>query len=315
MLQKKPFDVIVIGGGPAGMSAALILARCVRSVLIFDSGRPRNFKAKSMNGFISRDGSNPMEFLRTTREQLQKYPVVFKNNKVEKINKLDDNSFEIIDSEYNRYYSKKVLLATGLIDEIPDIGNIHKFYGSSVHHCPYCDGWELRLKPLAVVGKGKSGVGLALSLTNWSDDIVLLTNGKEISKEEKEKLVLKNIEILDKKVDRLEGDSGQIEKIYFNDGSFIERCALFFTTEQFQRSNLAEQLGCQFTKKGGVKVNRFQQTSIKGVYVAGDASKDVQLVIMAAAEGAKAAVVINRDLQKEESKLKQISRNIQLHTM
>ncbi|WMJ73072.1 NAD(P)/FAD-dependent oxidoreductase [Cytophagaceae bacterium ABcell3] len=313
MFQKRLYDVVIIGGGPAGLSAALILARCVRSVLVFDTGKPRNFRAKQMNGFISRDGSDPREFLRITREQVKQYPVDFVYQEVVEAKKVSNNSFELVDADHNRYYAKKVLIATGMVDDIPEIDGIDKFYGSSVHHCPYCDGWEVRLKPLAVIGKGRSGSGLALSLTSWSDDVVLLTNGSTVTDDELQRLELKNIQIIDKPVMRLEGDHGLLERIVFVDGTSIERSAMFFTTDQYQRSNLAAQLGCDFTRKGGIKSSRFQQTSVNGVFVAGDVSKDVQLVIMAAAEGARAGVVINKALQKEEMNLKKVSDSIRLH--
>jgi thioredoxin reductase len=310
MGESKLYDVIIIGGGPAGLSAALILGRCLRKTLIFDNGKPRNVRSKEMHGFLSRDGTNPLELLRIGKEQLEKYTVEFNPMEVTKATKLEGN-FEIEDETGAKYYCRKLLIATGIIDDIPKIDGIEKLYGSSVFHCPYCDGFEVRLKPLAAYGKGKSGAGLAMALTNWSDDIVLLTDGKPISSEEAQLLELKEIKVIHSKIDRLEGDGGMLKRIVFNDGSAIERSALFFTTDQYQKSNIAAQLGCKFTDKGIIKAGKLQNSSISGVYVAGDAARDMQLVMLAAADGAKAAIVINKALQKEERLLKKIDRFIE----
>jgi len=193
------YDVIIVGGGPAGLSAALILGRALRKVIVFDSGKPRNYRSRHAHGFLSRDGINPLELLRIGRDELNKYEVAFSTKTIVHAECLGD-SFEVMDEAGNSYISKKLLIATGLVDDLPALEGVESFYGSSVFHCPYCDGWEMRLKPLAAYGKGKSGAGLAMSLKNWSDDVVLLTDGRMLTDKEAEHMELQNIPVYTEKV-------------------------------------------------------------------------------------------------------------------
>ncbi|HVO73276.1 MAG TPA: NAD(P)/FAD-dependent oxidoreductase [Ignavibacteriaceae bacterium] len=295
-------DVIVVGAGPAGLSAALILARARRNVLVCDSGKNRNAKAKVMHGYLTRDGINPLKFLQLAREELQQYKVAIEFAEITKINKLE-NKFELIDSSGRALYAKKILLATGLIDKLPEIEGIDNFYGNNVFHCSYCDGWEVRDKPLAVYGKGKEAVEFSLSLKTWSRDIILCTDGgTNLSQVNREILEKMGIRLFTQKIKNLRGEDGFLSEIIFEDGQSINRDALFFITGQRQRSALAEQLGCNFSKEGFIITDKKQKTNIKGVFAAGDAIKDMKFVIVAAGEGTKAGVAINIELQQEELK-------------
>src|ERR671914_1663155 len=171
------YDVIIVGAGPAGLSAGLILGRCRRRVLICDSGEYRNAASHSMHGFLSRDGMQPGEFLRVGREQLEPYGVEVRNVKVTDARR-SETGFDITLNNEKHEVCKKLLLATGVIDRIPPVKGIADLYGRRVFHCPYCDGWELRDQPLAVYGRAQKGLDLALALTTWSGDVVLCTDGR-----------------------------------------------------------------------------------------------------------------------------------------
>ncbi len=295
------YDVIVVGAGPAGLNAALLLGRCRRRVLICDTGRPRNAAAQALHGFLTDDGIAPAELLRRGREQLRRYETVeLRDIAVTNVTRADDR-FEVTLGDRTRFSSRRMLLATGVVDLLPPIPGIEAFYGRSVHHCPYCDGWEVRDQPLAIYGRGASGRGLALELTAWSKDLVLCTDGPSgLTEEDLARLTRNGIAVREERIARLEGNEGMLERIEFVDGAALPRRALFFSTGERQHSDLPAKLGCDFTHHGAVRTTEYEATNVPGLYVAGDASRRVQLAIVAAAEGAQAAFAINTALLKED---------------
>src|SRR5215213_6812976 len=200
------YDVIIVGAGPAGLSAALMLGRCRRRVLVCDTGRPRNAASHGMHGFLSRDGMPPAEFLRIAREQMQQYTTVEMRD-VEVVGaECSDGSFHVTLRDGVRLTSRKLLIATGVVDNLPSIPGFKELYGRSVFHCPYCDGWEVRDQPLAVYGRGARGHGLSLELTGWSRDIVLCTDGpSELSADDVARLTRNGIVLREERVLALEG--------------------------------------------------------------------------------------------------------------
>lgn len=303
-MRPDPFDVVIIGGGPAGLSAALVLGRCRRRVLVCDDGHYRNAYSRALHGFLTRDGIDPTELRRLGREQLRRYETV----EVWDVRVADAASaacgFELALADGRHVRARKLLLATGLRDQWPEIEGARELYGRSIVHCPYCDGWELRDQPLAIYGRGDhKGGGLALELTLWSRDLVLCTDGpSELSEHYRARLAAHGIPVREQHIERLEGRDGILERIVFEEGETLARRAIFFSIASRQGSDLAARLGCEFDEKGGVKVDRFETTNIPGLFVAGDASRDVLQAIVGAGEGAEAAVVINTALLKEDLK-------------
>lgn len=294
------YDVVIVGGGPAGLSAALVLGRCRRRVLVCDAGQPRNAASQHLHGYLTRDGVNPREFLRLGRMELQRYRTVEVRDVQVTDARCDSSGFTTELASGEMIHSRKLLLATGVVDNVPEIEGVLELYGRSIFHCPYCDGWELRDQPVAVYGRGERGYGLSLELTGWTRDLVLLTDGAcELDEERRDRLERNGITVREEKVLRVEGRDGALECIHLEGGQPLLRRALFFTTGQEQRSQLAVSLGCEFNDKGTVRTGKYETTHLHGLYVAGDASRAVQWVIVAAAEGAEAAYSINQALITE----------------
>ena len=297
--MRGPYDAVIVGGGPAGLSAALVLGRCRRRVLLCDSGRPRNAAAREIHGFLTRDGVAPAELRRIARRQLEPYGVELVRGEATGARRTK-GGFTVALAGARKVRTRTLLLATGVVDRLPAVEGLAALYGRRVFHCPYCDGWEARGRPLAVYGRGKSGVGLALSLLTWSGDVALVTDGpSRLSASLEERLARRGIPVLTGKIARLEERARGFD-VVFAKGRRVARGALFFSTGQVHSCDLPRRLGCRFTRKGAIRTDRFERTGVPGLYVAGDASRDVQLAIVAAAEGAKAAIAINRELQDEE---------------
>jgi thioredoxin reductase len=292
------FDVVIVGGAVAGLSAGLLLGRCRRDVVICDAGRPRNRFSHAMHGFLSREGISPKEFLEISRNQIARFPnVQFREGTVTRIEREGDG-FAVETGDGVRLKCRFVLLATGITDELPDLRGAEELYGRSLHHCPYCDGWEHRDEPLAVYGKGEAGIELASEMLVWSRDLIYFSDGVALAAPARDRLRGLGVEIIETKIDALVGNNGSLEAIVLSDGKRVERKAMFFIGPQHQNSELARKLGCDL-EEGFVTCGEESETCVPGLYVAGNTSTGLQLAIVAAAEGARAAHAINTKLTEQ----------------
>lgn len=298
MPEKR--DVVIAGAGPAGLSAALVLGRARRSVLLCDTGTARNRASHEMHAYLSRDGIHPERFLELARREVLKYPSVrFLTAEVRSARRVG-LGFEVAAGR-RRVHCRKLLIATGLWDIVPPIPGIEPLFGRSVFQCPYCDGWEMRDRRIAVYGRRQRGFQMARAMTAWARDIVLCTDGpSRYGAEQRRQLECNGIRLVEKRVARLDGARGKLRAVVFADGAALPRDALFFDTPSRGQSRLAEALGCQFGRDGGVLCGDYEASSVPGVFVAGNIIRDVQLSIVAAAEGARAAFGINRSLTRED---------------
>ncbi|MET0556998.1 MAG: NAD(P)/FAD-dependent oxidoreductase [Vicinamibacteria bacterium] len=300
--MADPWDVLVVGGGPAGLSAALVLGRCLRRVLVCDAGPKRNQASGALHGFLSRDGLAPRELLRVARAELGAYPtVVQRKARVRSIRRRGD-LFDATLVGGARVRARRVLLATGVADDLPDWPGLRRFYGRGVFHCPYCDAYEVRGRRLAVWGETPAAAGLAVKLRSWSTDVVLLTGGAyPLSARRRTMLSDQGVRVLESPVVKLGGRGRAFERVHLADGTALPCDALFLTVPCRQACDLAGRLGCRFVKGSAVAVRRDGGTEVSGLFVAGDASIDSQMVVVAASEGARAAIAINEQLLAEDA--------------
>ena len=278
-----------------------MLGRCRRRVLVCDTGRPRNRWSHAVHGFLTRDGHAPAELHALARDELARYDTI--EWRVVEIVAAERRppGFRVRCADGTELRSRKLLLATGVIDELPPVDGIDALYGRSVHHCPFCDAWEWRDQPIAVYGRGENGAGLALSLTVWSEDLLLCSDGpSELTPELRQRLAARDIPVREDRIECLEGVDGWLQRIVFVGGDSVPRRALFFSTAQRQASDLPARLGCRFTDHGAVDTGKCEATNVPGLYVCGDASKEAQFVVVAAAEGAEAGMAISKALLEED---------------
>ena len=305
--MQYDYDVLIIGAGSAGLTAALTLGRCLRRVLVADGGPPRNECSPGVHGFLTRDCIRPAELLRLGHEQLRPYKTV----EVQRL-KIDAlvrqgrgfraSGHGTANDVPASVTARRVLLATGVSDVLPPLPGFRELWGRGVLHCPYCHAWEVRGQPLAVYGQGRTVTGLALLVSRWSPDVVVLTDGPgHLTPNARRRLRRQKIGIREEPVARLLGSGSRgLRSIEFVDGSRLARAALFVHASQHQRSPLAADIGARLTSKAAVWVDSALQTSIPGLYAAGDTKPGTQQALLAAADGNRAAIVINESLTREE---------------
>jgi thioredoxin reductase len=311
------YDCIVIGAGPAGLSAALFLARYRRRVLTFHHNSPRNLYSHGVHGFLGHHGIMPEELLARGRDEVTKHGGLIVEGCVTKVERIADEHFRVqigggepaaAGEADKSFEARRILLATGLRDLTPDCPGFPDFYGASVHHCPDCDGYEVSDKRVAVLSRGPEAIGFTLNLLTWTDRLTLLTNGDDgdITDEHRARLEHFNIPVTNRRIVGLEGDTRtkRIERVRFEEGEPLECDALFFSLGTKMSGELHEMLGCELDEECGlVAVDDEHQTSVGGVYAAGDMTPHSQLAVVAAAEGAMAAIHIHKSLIPEERRV------------
>lgn len=289
------YDVCIVGGGPAGLSAALILGRCRRRVVVFDSGRPRNAASRGLHGYLTRDGIMPDELRHLGRGELARYPgIEFREEPVVGAARRE-NRFEIHGASGLSIHTRILLLATGRTDVMPSPRGFAELYGHGVYHCPFCDGWEHCDEPLVAYGRNSDTFELALELLTWSKDVTLCSDGPcELDPDQRRRLAANQIRLNERPILELKpAASGMLEHVVFADGTTHPCGALYFVTPCPQKSSLPENLGCEFDETGAVRCNGNAATNVPGLFVAGNVRCGLHLAITAAAEGAEAAVAIN----------------------
>lgn len=301
-MSSRPLDVVVVGGGPAGLSAALVLGRMRRRVLVLDTDSPANVVSQGVHGFLSRDGTPPAEVRRIGREQLAPYEnVECRGAAARSARRLSDGGFAVGLDDGTEVEARRLLLAHGMHYGLPDLDGVAELWGRRVFHCPYCHGWEVRDQAIAVYGRGPRAVHQALMLSPLSDDVVLLGDGEpELGDEERARLARAGVSLRGGPVDRVEEHAADLQ-VVFAGGATLARHALFVQPTLSLATDLAPSLGAALTEAGSIEVDETGETTVPGLYAAGDAGAPVQSVAVATGTGARAAYAINASLVLEDS--------------
>lgn len=299
-MSEPMYDAVIIGGGPAGLSAALVLGRARKQVVVIDEGRPRNKVTRETHGFLTRDGISPSEFRRIAKEQISVYPSIrFVEDTAAAVTGVDGD-FQITTGQGTIYRSKKLLFAVGKKDSPLDINGLADVYGKSAFVCPYCDGWELRDQPLVVISNGAGAFHFAKLIAGWSERYTICTNGPdEWTEEQREELKQHNIPVFNAPIESIESSGGMVEQVVLEDGTRIPCTGIFFAPKLVSGSDLPASIGCEFNEAGSIVVDAYGKTSVPGVYSAGDAATEMYQAIAAASSGSIAAAGLNGELLAE----------------
>jgi thioredoxin reductase len=294
---EQTYDVAVVGGGAAGLSAALVLGRARRRVVVIDAGAPRNAAAARMQGFLSRDGMPPADLLAAGRLEAARYAVDLVGDEVVAI----DDGFVVRLAGGRALKARRILVATGVRDELPDIPGVRERWGRDLLHCPYCHGWEVRDRPLGVLGTVAGSVEHALLVRQWSDDVVFFVHTYELSELESAQLAARTIEIVRGEIAQLVAEDDRLVGIALTDGRMIRRAAVFIRPVNVPHADgLVAGLGCARGPAGFVTVDATGRTSNGGVWAAGNVVDPRAQVITAAGAGSAAAIAINADLVRDD---------------
>lgn len=301
MENNNNFDVIIIGGSYAGLSAAMALGRSLRNVLIIDAGNPCNKQTPHSHNFITQDGETPAAIANKAKEQVLKYPTVqFLNDYAEKGSKTKDG-FEILTKSGKKLKSRKIIFATGIKDMLPQIKGFSECWGITAVHCPYCHGYEIRKVKTGILANGDAAFETAKLISNWTNELTIFTNGKsELTENQVEELKSKNIYINDLPIDSIEHNKGYISQLHFENGEATALKALYARVPFAQHSEIPEELGCEINEQGYLKVDFFQNTSIPGIFACGDNTTFMRSVAQAVYAGSVSGSGANMEMIQEK---------------
>lgn len=299
-------DIAIIGGGPAGLSATLWLARYLHDVVLVDSGDPRNWETRGVNGFLGLPHIRPAELRGRGREEIRKYPQAeLCDDCVMSVEKVSDECFRLTLREAPPFEARRLLLAYGLRDDWPAVEGLERAYGGTAHVCPDCDGYEARDSKVVVIGNGRRGAGMALNLTTWTQHVMLCTNGEpaDLDDDIRRKLDALRIPVVETKLVRLRERKGSLRSLEMADGTAIGCEHIFFSLGQRPADDLAHHLGCERDDHDQIVVDQHRHTSVRNVWAAGDLIPGPQLAVAAASDGAIAALSIHKSLVPDARKL------------
>lgn len=301
MTNNKNFEVIIIGGSYSGLSLAMALGRALRNVLIIDSGLPCNRQTPHSHNFITQDGAQPNIIAEKSKKQVLKYESIkFVNDFATNAKKMD-NGFAITTKKGAEYTAKKIIFATGVKDLIPDIKGFSECWGISVIHCPYCHGYEVKSERTGILANGNFAFHYAQLIRNWTKDLTIFTNGKStLTQEQTDKINKHNIPIIEKEIEYLKQENGSIKHIVFKDNSEFNLKAIYSRPAFEQHCKIPEQLGCELTEQGLLKVDMFQKTTIENVFACGDNASLMRSVANAVATGNVVGAIVNNIMTEEE---------------
>lgn len=296
-MNEAQYEVIIIGGSYSGLSAAMALGRSLRKVLVIDSGKPCNEQTPHSHNFLTQDGKTPKEISELAKNQVEDYKTIqFYNGKAISAQKTDFG-FEITTDKGEIFSSKKLIIATGITDEIPDIKGFAECWGISLIHCPYCHGYEYKGKKTGIIANGDKGFHIASLVKNLTDDVTIITReAANFTDEQREKLERNNIQIIESEISELKHQNGMIENILFSDGKEMNFEAVYGAFPFQQHSEIPKQLGCEFTEFGHIKTDFMQKTNVPGVFVCGDNSSMMRSVSNAVMTGNVAGAMVNMEL-------------------
>lgn len=295
------FEVIIIGGSYAGLQAGMTLGRALRKVLIIDSGIPCNAQTPHSHNFLTRDGETPAAIAKIALEQLKTYTTVQVLHGKAVLGEKTNHGFSVTTEAGDKFTSKKLIIASGVKDIMPEIPGVAACWGISVIHCPYCHGYEVANQPTGILGNGEGGFETAKLIQHWTKDLTLLTNGPiTMTAEMVAQIKRKNIHIIETPVKAIIHDKGQLSAVELTDGTQVSLKAVYARLPFIQHCDIPAQLGCELTEAGHIKVADFGKTSVEGVYAAGDNCSMMRGVANAVSAGLAAAAFVNRELIWEE---------------